>query len=104
MAKQENRTLPQKKVDSAIEKLAEGLKEKKVDNTNKKVISEIIIHRELKYNYPRDCKDTLSRKAFRQKVRNELRKFDRDIKDAKGEEKAALKQKLEERKKVVLAS
>lgn len=49
-------------------------KEKLVDKTEKKVeanlIEEVVTKREVKYIYPADCKDTLSRKKFRQTVRN----------------------------------
>ena len=67
----------------------------KLDNANKTVTTQkVIVHRELKYQYPRTCKDTLARKAFRQTVRNAIRKMERNITDLKGEEKNALKSDL----------
>lgn len=67
----------------------------KLENTNKKaVIQKVIVHRELKYQYPRKCKDTVLRKAFRQKVRNAIRKMERKIKTLKGEDKRILKEEL----------
>ena len=67
----------------------------KLEKTNKKVIiQKVIVHRELKYIYPRGCKDTVLRKAFRQKVRNAIRKMERDIDKLKGEDRRVLKGKL----------
>lgn len=40
------------------------------------LIQEVISHREVKYIYPEDVQDTLSRKSFRQKVRNQLNKLE----------------------------
>lgn len=65
-------------------------KEAKVqDAQKKKAIQQTVINRELKYLYPDDCTDTLSRKAFRQKIRNEIRRLERSIRklETKGEEK-----------------
>jgi len=117
MVQKSNETTTQKKVDAAVEKMQQELtskkpttkgattkKEVKVDNSNKKAITEVVVHRKLKYLYPRGCKDTLSRKAFRQKVRNQLYKLERDIKDAKGEDKAKLKTQLETLKSEVIAT
>lgn len=54
----------------------EAAKEKPVDKTKKKVeanlIEEVVTKREVKYIYPADCEDTLSRKKFRQTVRNKI--------------------------------
>lgn len=76
----------------------------KLDDTNKTVtMQKVIVHRELKYQYPKGCKDTLARKAFRQKVRNSLRKMERDIIKLKGEERDALKASLESFKSENLA-
>jgi len=68
---------------------------KTLDKTNKKVTAQkVIIHRELKYIYPRGCKETVKRKAFRKKVRNTLRKFGRDIAKLKGQDKKVLQEKF----------
>jgi hypothetical protein len=68
---------------------------KTLEKTNKKVITQkVISNRELKYKYPRGCKDTLARKAFRQKVRNAIRKMERDIAKQRGEDRRVLKEKL----------
>lgn len=55
------------------------------------LIEEVVSNREVKYKYPEDITDTLSRKAWRQKVRNELNRLettmlrikDQDSKDFK---------------------
>jgi hypothetical protein len=71
-------------------------KETKVTNSNKEAVTQkVITHRELLYIYPKGMTETLKRKAFRQKVRNSLRKFQRDIAKSKGEDKANLKAKFE---------
>lgn len=68
---------------------------KKLTESNKAVTTQkVIVHRELKYKYPKGCNDTLARKAFRQKVRNAMRKIQREIKKLKGDEKIAKKAEL----------
>lgn len=68
-------------------------KELKAKNKDKKVeviqdviiqqkeglLEEVVSKREVKYLYPEDLKDTLQRKSWRQKVRNELRKRERKM-------------------------
>lgn len=53
---------------------------KKVDKTKKKVeanlVEEVVTKREVKYIYPADCEDTLSRKKFRQTVRNKIHQLE----------------------------
>ena len=63
------------------EKLAKKTKkEKLVDKTKKKVeanlVEEVVTKREVKYIYPADCEDTLSRKKFRQTVRNKIHQLE----------------------------
>lgn len=57
-------------------KVKKTKKEKLVDKTEKKVeanlVEEVVTKREVKYIYPADCEDTLSRKKFRQQVRNKI--------------------------------
>lgn len=68
---------------------------KDLEETNKAVTTQkVITHRELKYKYPKGCIDTVARKSFRQKVRNSIRRMEREIKKLKGEEKTVLKEKL----------
>jgi len=68
----------------------------KVEETNKAVtLQKVIINRELKYIYPKECKDTLSRKAYRQKIRNSIKKMERNIGKIKGEERRIAKETLD---------
>ena len=69
-------------------------KETAVDTSKKAITQKVIVNRELKYIYPKGCTDTLLRKAFRQKVRNTLRKLARDIAKAEGKEKTKLELEL----------
>lgn len=61
-------------------KVKKTQKEKLVDKTKKKVeanlVEEVITKREVKYIYPADCEDTLSRKKFRQTVRNKIHQLE----------------------------
>ncbi len=43
------------------------------------LVEEVISKREVKYIYPEDCQDTLSRKTFRQKVRHQLHKLELEM-------------------------
>lgn len=55
-------------------------KEKLVDKAKKKaeanLIEEVVTKREVKYIYPEGCEDTLSRKKFRQTVRNKIHQLE----------------------------
>lgn len=88
---------------------AEAKKEKvtkEVTERNKnKLIEEVTANREVKYIYPDDVTDTLSRKAWRQKTRNKLEKLERDmyrIKDQNSKEFKAAKKAYDEYRKSVL--
>ena len=63
-----------------VEKSKKTKKEKLVDKTKKKVeanlVEEVVTKREVKYIYPADCEDTLSRKKFRQQVRNKIHQLE----------------------------
>lgn len=43
------------------------------------IIEQVISNREVKYIYPDEVTDTLSRKKWRQQTRNELRKLEREM-------------------------
>lgn len=80
-------------------------KDKLVAKAQKKVeanlVEEVVTKREVKYIYPADCEDTLSRKKFRQQVRNKvhqlelamLRIEDQDSKEFKKAKKEYLEYK-----------
>lgn len=68
------------KEKASEKKIKKTKKEKLVDKTKKKVeanlVEEVVTRREVKYIYPADCKDTLSRKKFRQQVRNKIHQLE----------------------------
>ena len=78
-------------------------KEKVVSKVKKQaevnLVEEVITKREVKYIYPADCQDTLSRKKHRQQVRNQLNRLelemlrieDKQSKEFKAKEKEYLK-------------
>lgn len=55
-------------------------KDKLVAKAQKKVeanlVEEVVTKREVKYIYPADCEDTISRKKFRQEVRNKIHQLE----------------------------
>lgn len=66
--------------EASEKKVKKTKKEKLVDKTKKKVeanlVEEVVTKREVKYIYPEDCEDTLSRKKFRQQVRNKIHQLE----------------------------
>lgn len=63
-----------KKVSKKEEVVKEVAKQQKPN-----IIERVISNREVKYIYPDDVTDTLSRKKWRQQTRNELRKLEREM-------------------------
>lgn len=67
-------------IEEKTQKVKKTQKEKLVDKTKKKVeanlVEEVVTKREVKYIYPADCEDTLSRKKFRQTVRNKIHQLE----------------------------
>lgn len=63
-----------KKVSKKKEVVKEVAKQQKPN-----IIKQVISNREVKYIYPEDVVDTLSRKKWRQQTRNELRKLERKM-------------------------
>lgn len=69
------------------------------------IMEEVISHRDVKYIYPEDVVDTLSRKTWRQKTRNKLRALERDmlrIQDQNSKEYKKAKKAYEEFRDSVL--
>lgn len=77
------------KAEAKKEETPEAAKEKKVKKTKKdklisktqekveaNLVEEVVTKREVKYIYPADCEDTLSRKKFRQQVRNKIHQLE----------------------------
>lgn len=67
-------------IEEKAEKVEKSKKDKLVAKAQKKVeanlVEEVVTKREVKYIYPADCEDTLSRKKFRQQVRNKIHQLE----------------------------
>lgn len=74
---------PKAKLVKTTTKKASTKKEEVVKEVAKQqkpnIIEQVISNREVKYIYPDDVTDTLSRKKWRQQTRNELRKLEREV-------------------------
>lgn len=74
---------PKAKLVKTTTKKASTKKEEVVKEVAKQqkpnIIEQVISNREVKYIYPDDFTDTLSRKKWRQQTRNELRKLEREM-------------------------
>lgn len=74
---------PKAKLVKTTTKKASTKKEEVVEEVAKQqkpnIIEQVISNREVKYIYPDDVTDTLSRKKWRQQTRNELRKLEREM-------------------------
>lgn len=74
---------PKAKLVKTTTKKASTKKEEVVKEVAKQqkpnIIEQVISNREVKYIYPGDITDTLSRKKWRQQTRNELRKLEREM-------------------------
>ena len=120
--KKEKKSKKAKKVEATqeTETKAEGKKDKKKKKANKEkeatvkevakqqkaaLVEKVIANREVKYIYPEDVVDTLSRKTWRQKTRNKLHQLElavSRIKDQNSKEyKKALKEYNDFRKEVL---
>lgn len=86
------------------EKNEKVLKEVKAQNEIN-LVEEVISKREVKYKYPEDCIDTLSRKKYRQQVRNKLHQLELEmyrIQDKQSKEFKRKSKEYESYKKEVL--
>ena len=103
-------TEPKKKTISSKSETPKTTKEKKTTKEVAKqqkvaILEEVISQREVKYIYPEDVVDTLSRKKWRQTTRNELHKLEREmhrISDQNSKEYKAAKKAFEDFQKKVL--
>jgi hypothetical protein len=66
------------------EKLKEELDTKNIKDTVKQVVEST---REIRYKYPEEINNQLDRKAWRQKTRNKMQKFESDLLKEKDEKK-----------------
>lgn len=66
---------PTKKASTKKEEVVKEVAKQQKPN----IIEQVISNREVKYIYPDEVTDTLSRKKWRQQTRNELRKLEREM-------------------------
>ena len=94
VATQEEAT-PKKKVTKSKK---EEVTKEVTKQQNAAIVENVVSNREVKYIYPEDVKDTLSRKRWRQQTRNELHRLEREmyrIKDSNSKEYKAAKAEYE---------
>lgn len=77
-AKEEPKTKLVKTTTKKVSK-KEGVVKEVAKQQKPNIIEQVISNREVKYIYPEDVVDTLSRKKWRQQTRNELRKLEREM-------------------------
>lgn len=85
-------------------KKVKKVKKSKDSSTVKKIktqvdhnlVQEVVTQREVKYIYPEDCQDTLSRKKYRQAVRNQLHKLELEMHRIEDKNSKAFKAKKKE--------
>lgn len=100
-AKLEVKNLKGEKKSSAKTKAIKDTAKSQANSIKEEVIS----NRDVKYIYPEDVKDTLSRKSWRQQVRNKLYKLEREmnrIQDQNSKEYKKAKKALLDYQKEVL--
>ena len=88
---------PEAKAPKATKK--EQVTKEVTKQQNTAILEQVISHREVKYIYPEDVKDTLARKRWRQQTRNELHRLEREmyrIKDTNSKEYKAAKKAFDE--------
>lgn len=101
---------PKKKtISSKSETPAETKKKKTTKEVAKQqkvaILEEVVSQREVKYIYPEDVTDTLSRKKWRQQTRNELHRLEREmhrISDQNSKEYKKAKKAYDDYRKQVL--
>lgn len=99
------------KAHQETETKAEGKKDKKKKKANKEkeatvkevakqqkadLVEKVIANREVKYIYPKDVVDTLSRKTWRQKTRNKLHQLELAVSRIKDQNSKEYKKALKE--------
>ena len=72
-SKEEN---PKKEKKAKEVVLKKKLTQEVADQQKVNIMEEVIAHRQVKYKYPEDVVDTLARKTWRQKTRNELHRLE----------------------------
>ena len=103
-AKKTKKELVENAQEAAKSKKEQVVKEVK-EQQKPSIIEQVISNREVKYVYPADVVDTLSRKKWRQQTRNELHRLElamARIKDTNSKEFKAAAKAYEDFKKKVL--
>lgn len=109
--KETSKEKPKKKTTATTEaKAPKATKKEQVTKEvtkqqNTAILEQVISHREVKYIYPEDVKDTLARKRWRQQTRNELHRLEREmyrIQDTNSKEYKAAKKAFDEYQAKVL--
>ena len=86
-----------KKAKKAAEKAAAEATAKEVAKQQKAALVEkVVANREVKYIYPEDVTDTLSRKTWRQKIRNKLHQLELAVGRIKDQNSKEYKKALKE--------
>lgn len=78
-AKEEPKTKLVKTTTKKASTKKEGVVKEVAKQQKPNIIEQVISNREVKYIYPDDVTDSLSRKKWRQQTRNELRKLEREM-------------------------
>lgn len=73
-ASKEEKPKKEKKSNEVV--LKKKLTKEVADQQKVNIMEEVIAHRQVKYKYPEDVVDTLARKTWRQKTRNELHRLE----------------------------
>lgn len=74
-ASKEEKPKKEKKLTKEVV-LKKKLTKEVADQQKVNIMEEVIAHRQVKYKYPEDVVDTLARKTWRQKTRNELHRLE----------------------------
>lgn len=73
-ASKEEKSKKEKKSKEVV--IKKKLTKEVADQQKVNIMEEVIAHRQVKYKYPEDVVDTLARKTWRQKTRNELHRLE----------------------------
>lgn len=85
------------KAEKKIKKAKETKEVKAIKGQVKaNLLEDVVTKREVKYLYPEDCQDTLSRKKHRQAVRNQLHKLELEMHRIEDKNSKAFKAKQKE--------
>lgn len=93
-----------KQTKSAEKKQTRSVNKKANESTSKEQLKEVnknastqkvVIHRDLKYKYPKGCIDQIERKKYRQKIRRKLNALKVKLAEAGPKEKKGIRQQID---------